>query len=467
MVLVSAAGPAAGLALGLLVLALERFVPGVAARGMLVQDALVVTIGLSLLNLIPLGSLDGGSVLRGIIATATGRPPGAFGWIAGAFVILALMGVLVAVGATAAAVMLAIIALVQLPSIEALTGRAADGGTPAGLIRAGRWADAIARADLVLARRPTDDATRLMRATALVSLGRFAQAASDCDTVLERDPGNPRALAMRSTARRAMGRIAQADADLEALLAREPSDLESTLSQFLGLYHAHRDRAARQLVRTRLAIPALARAEVDHLQLLEALVDWSLGDLDEALAGVDALVGRRPDDYAIHGLRAMVLIPLDRLGEASRAIERALTGAPGHPDLVETRGLVERLSGTPERAYRTLVGAAAARPELPRARAEVAVCLVQLGRPDEARAILEGMASDVGVEPSVRYAHAAVLAASGRDHEARQELAAAVELRPVLARYALVDPTVRRLIAPDPRSGLGQRSMLMSEAPSM
>jgi hypothetical protein len=120
--------------------------------------------------------------------------------------------------------------------------------------------------------------------------------------------------------------------------------------------------------------------------------------------------------------------------------------------------------GAPDRAYSSLVEAAAARPDHPRPRAEVAACLVQLGRHDEARAILEVTGSNATSDPSVRYARAGLLLATGREDDARTELAAAVAIRPVLGQYAAIDPTLGRLVEPGRTDGAAPAALVLSGA---
>ena len=77
--LISLAGPAAGLLLGLLGLAVVAFVPmsGESLPYELAESVLVVNLGLSLLNLLPIVPLDGGNALRSGVEMGWGPVTGA------------------------------------------------------------------------------------------------------------------------------------------------------------------------------------------------------------------------------------------------------------------------------------------------------------------------------------------------------------------------------------------------------
>jgi tetratricopeptide (TPR) repeat protein len=173
-----------------------------------------------------------------------------------------------------------------------------------------------------------------------------------------------------------------------------------------------------------------------------------LGSSDERL--VDA-----PDDLGAHEVRAHALLQLGRLKDARLSAQRALAGAPTHPELLETLAIIERISGEPDMALPLLIDAGAARPNLPRARAELAICFIQLGRMNEAVAALEGLELDGDdADPTALYAHACLLARAGRVAEAATAVGRAAGIQPALGRIAEHDPLLRELFgapADDPR----------------
>jgi Flp pilus assembly protein TadD len=164
------------------------------------------------------------------------------------------------------------------------------------------------------------------------------------------------------------------------------------------------------------------------------------------LAASDERLADAPDDLGAHEVRAHAPLQLGRLKEARLSAQRALAGAPTHPELLETMAIIQRISGEPESALPLLIDAGAARPNLPRARAELAVCFLQLDRMDEAAAALEGLELDGdGADPTVLYAQACVLARAGRIAEAATAAGRAAAIQPALGRIARHDPLLRDL----------------------
>ena len=192
---------------------------------------------------------------------------------------------------------------------------------------------------------------------------RYAEAETAYGAILGMEPHNLQALAGRSGARRALGHQRAADEDLGLLLADSPPDAQGAGAQFHGLYLAHRYAQGLTLIRMQLAEPGIIASEADYLGLLEAVLECAMGDADAALRHAHALVAARPDDSGIHEIIAHASIQLGRSDAALSHAHRALAGAPRHPELLETLGIVERLSGHPELAYEALLDAAIARPQ--------------------------------------------------------------------------------------------------------
>ena len=212
MVVISAAGPLTGLAVGLAIVALVPMLPPDGDARRLVDDALLVTIGLSLLNLVPLGPFDGNRVLSGLVATATGGPPGVAGRVLGAV-------------------------LRHRPDRRCpcprhdisrdvpdrhRRARVALHDRPHRAVRRiavrGRavptWGGRATRSRAPtpsFAAVPGDVRAQLVRATALAAMTRYPEAEAAYGAILEHAPGDLQALAGRSAARRALGRREEAD----------------------------------------------------------------------------------------------------------------------------------------------------------------------------------------------------------------------------------------------------------------
>ena len=263
--------------------------------------------------------------------------------------------------------------------------------------------------------------------------------------VLDVALGNLEALAGRFESRRALGDGAPADSDLDLLLAAPSLDLRGIAATFTALYRDHRYDQALALVRSELARPDARRSDEYLLRAFEALLECATGSADAALRHAYALATVRPDDHAAHELVALSAIQLGRHELAMRHARRAVAGAPKHPELLETLGIVQRVSGDPERGAESLFEAAIARPDLPRARAELAAAFAQLGRLDEAGRVLDGLPPWALDDPFVRYARACLLAASGDPEAAREAIASAARIRPGLGAIARVDPILAPL----------------------
>ena len=166
---------------------------------------------------------------------------------------------------------------------------------------------------------------------------------------------------------------------------------------------------------------------------------------EAALRHADELIATRPDMAGVHEIAALALLQLGRFDEGLVRARHALTGAPRHPELIETVGIAERLSGRPTAAVDLLVAAATARPNLPRARAELSACFTQLGRHAEAAAALDSLPAWSAEDPSVLYARACILSAAGRIPEAEDQIERAAQMRPALGWMARVDPLLRPL----------------------
>jgi Flp pilus assembly protein TadD len=92
-----------------------------------------------------------------------------------------------------------------------------------------------------------------------------------------------------------------------------------------------------------------------------------------------------------------------------------------------------------------LLDAGAARPNLPRARAALAACFLQLGRNEEAIAALGGLDLAADDDPDILYAQACQAARAGRTAEAASTLDRAAHILPALGRIANHDPLLRDL----------------------
>ena len=181
------------------------------------------------------------------------------------------------------------------------------------------------------------------------------------------------------------------------------------------------------------------------------MFEFVLGREEEALRHAEELIRDMPGRADLHEQRALILCDMGRFDEARIAAGRALAGAPKHPEFLDTMGIVERMAGNPGAALPRLVDSAVARPSYPRARAELAVCQVQLGRVGEATAALETLPRYALRDPFVTYAQAALAIARGADDDAIVFLREAGRVRPELGIRAGVDPLFRAILGDNAR----------------
>jgi tetratricopeptide (TPR) repeat protein len=443
---IAAAGPIAGLILGggvgLAVLAAPRI-----SSNDVVQDLLWVSLGWSAVNLLPFPGVDGGSIVTELTAIFLGRPAEALGRTVGLVVVGAILVGLVLAGLYDWAFIVGVFAVINTARIGfragGLGGRVAP-QSPGQLLMEGRYQEAFNLARVEMTDHPTDVGPILTASDALRLMGRYSDSEWGYDKVVAFDPANSRALRGRAFTRRHLGRDAEADADIAALLAL-PRD-GAVVPQAAALYDADRHADGYRLTCESLSTtqsPVLLKV----LRSFVAMFEYSLGREDEALSHIEPLVGAFPDDAALLEQRALILVDLGRFPEAIVDARKALAMKPQHPSYLETFGLAARMSGDAAAALQALILSTEARPSDPRARAELALCQVQLGRLGEARAALETLPGYARRDPFAAYAQAAVLAASGAGDTAIGFLREASRLRPELGVRAGVDPLFQTLLA--------------------
>lgn len=440
-IILAGAGPLAGLLLGVVAVIGARALPAGPTTRVLIDDVLFATLGWSLVNLLPIGDLDGHTVLKDVVRLALGHPAPFEIRMVGVGTLLALTGGAIWVGQYEAAFTVGFIAVMSATPLDrhlsAVSG-AGGGSQPLALMFQGRADEALETADRAVDRNPEDAEALFARASVLRLLTRYAEAETEYTRLIERQPDMVHALSGRSVVRSALGDASGARADLEALAA--VPDPKPAMPYAIALYAAYRYEDASAEIGTALRRPDLGRAERTLLHGLSSVMNEALGHPDTALVIADTELADHPDDLVLHEARALALIGLGRQEEAIISARRALAGAPKNPELLETTGIAERLAGRASAALPRLLAAASARPESSRGRAELSACFTQLGRLDEARDALATVPEARRQDPHFKYAEACLLAATGDRDRAMATLADAVRIRPGLGRRAATDP---------------------------
>ena len=456
-IVIAAAGPATGMVIGAMVGAAALYAPRLQSNDV-IQDLLWVSLGWSLINLLPLPGVDGGAIVSGLTSMVLRRPAEFAGRVVGLAVVVAILGILVMVGLYYWAFIIGFFVVMTMArtgfGFGARSGSGGRGGAGAGsagmgpagaatqLLGLGRYQEAFNVARLHMADRPADSEPVLVAADALRLMSRYADAETGYSRVLQLVPANHRALRGRALTLRRLGRDAEAEADLRTLLALPV--YEAAPSQASALYGFERHEDGERLMTSALSAvqhPAAARI----LTSFAAMFSYGLGHAEQALRQLDGVMPATPDDPSLRELRALILIDLGRSREAVDEVRKALAVKPQHPSFLETLGIATRMAGDATGAYQPLSLSIEVRPSDPRARSELALGQIQVGRLVDARAALETLPGYALRDPFVAYARAALAAAGGSVDEAVGLLNEAKRLRPELGVRAGVDPLFRGL----------------------
>lgn len=458
-IVIAASGPATGLVIGGMVGAAALYAPRIQSND-IVQDLLWVSLGWSLVNLLPLPGVDGGAIVSGLTSMVLGKPAEFAGRVVGLAVVAAILGILVVVGLYYWAFIIGFFVVLTMArtgfrfggsgSAAAARGGAGTGAAGMGpavaamqLLALGRYQEAFNAARLHMADHPAETEPVLAASEALRLMSRYADAETGYSRVLQLAPANDRALRGRALTLRRLGRDAEAEADLRTLLALPV--YQAAPSQASALYGFERHEDGERLIESALSAvqhPAAARI----LTSFAAMFSYGLGHTEQALRQLDGVMPATPDDPSLRELRALILIDLGRFPEALDEIRKALAAKPQHPAFLETLGIATRMSGDAAGAYQPLSLSIEVRPSDPRARSELALGQIQGGRLGDARAALETLPGYALRDPFVAYARAALAAAGGSADEAVALLNEARRLRPELGVRAGIDPLFRGVV---------------------
>jgi arylsulfatase A-like enzyme/tetratricopeptide (TPR) repeat protein len=204
----------------------------------------------------------------------------------------------------------------QAPAVQAVLGEI--------LRQLGDCEGAIAAAEAGLAYAPDANRLLLVRGACLEQLGRLPEAEVDLTRVLALDPENVDAHFLLGMTLARQGRPDEALPHFEAQVALSP---EASLAQAgLGMALYALGRFEEAIAPLRLAAPDPEAGDEPPLLLADALLRTG-GDLDEVAAMLALAEARAPDNPAIHGVRAQLLMSLGDIDGALEAV-RASKGGP-------------------------------------------------------------------------------------------------------------------------------------------
>jgi tetratricopeptide (TPR) repeat protein len=273
--------------------------------------------------------------------------------------------------------------------LDILSTASADAGAMhmLGALRAqqGRFDEALASFDRMLAAQPESFEANLGRANALYRLNRFDAALTAYDNAVAIRPRHASALNNRGNTKLALGHFEAALVDYDAAIALKPHGAEA---------HYNRGNALVEMKRDDDAVAAYSRAlaiQPNHVSALNnnANVLRRLKRFDEALENYGRALMVTPDNVTSLGNRGDTLNQVRRPDEALTDLDRALAIDPGNPDLLTARGNALACLKRFDEALAAYERALAITPDFAAALGSSGVVIWNMGRLEEALARLD------------------------------------------------------------------------------
>ena len=183
------------------------------------------------------------------------------------------------------------------------------------------------------------------------------------------------------------GQTAQAATLLEKAIAAHPADSGPTIA-LSGLYRRTGDLAKAEAV-----LNARLKDEPKDHAVRSALASFYLeqGRNEAAATELTRLVAENPTDPVALNNLAWLYQQQGDLAKARELAERAFAAAPRAPQIDDTLGWILLAQGEAERALTYISAANVSAPHNPDAQYHLAVALHRVGRPADARAVLENL----------------------------------------------------------------------------
>lgn len=194
------------------------------------------------------------------------------------------------------------------------------------LYRAGRWAEAKAVCDLILAREPSNVGALQLAGSLALQDGDPEAAAGYFSRAVTAEPGNAIALYNLGNALVSLRRYAEAEARYGEALARKPNSAP---------IHANRGVALAALNRVEDAIASFDKAIALKPDFFEPLKNrggalHAAGRLEEAVASYDRAAAANPGDAMTLAQRGSALLAAKRYGAAAESYSAALALQPDY-----------------------------------------------------------------------------------------------------------------------------------------
>jgi len=189
----------------------------------------------------------------------------------------------------------------------------------------------------------------------------------------------------------------------------------------------------------------IAATSDDSYEFIQAKLAAADGRFDEALAKVDKLVAKSPDDVVLLYERAMILIDASRIDDAEAALRKVAAAKPDFYDAQRMLGriIIDRAGSDRAKIDDALAHLQAAFRIYPDDLATgmaVAQILLNTGRWAESEKVLATMLERAPDQRAINYMYGQVLTKLGRGDESRQYYERAVEVDPTFG------PAVQQLV---------------------
>ena len=303
------------------------------------------------------------------------------------------------------------------------------------LLLSGRHHDALDAADTALGADPSNLPALRLRADALKFLTRFEEAEVAYRSLLERpDPPHVRVGLLQVLV--GLGRAEEAGRVLDDV-RNDPKTPPLELA--LAFYFANHFGEAAAVSLQALADPHLRPNARHQLERLQGGFDCSIGCPEHALDALDRQLAEDPEDADLEDCRSAALSALGRQDDAIASSRRSTT-LVDKSEYDSTLARALRWSGDAAGAFPHAQQSYDARPRRTEGIAELACCLLQTGRLEEARALVDRLPAEASGDPYAIYGRAALAHADGEPDEARRLLAMAAEIRREFDLRATIDP---------------------------
>jgi tetratricopeptide (TPR) repeat protein len=224
------------------------------------------------------------------------------------------------------------------------------------LVEAGEAPQAVWLLEEAVRATPERDELRIALAQAALLVGDAAAARNAVEPIAESSQKHPEALVLRSQAELRLGDANRALATLAQAEQLYPDRIEARLVRIGTLLQERRIDEARRAIEDARE-PVAAADQPDALRPFEIAL-WTAeadrGNADAAIAGLRALVAKKPGDAQAWQELVPVMMRAGRTDEATKELQSAIERQPGSPDLLAILAALHRAANRPDDAQRAL-----------------------------------------------------------------------------------------------------------------